>query len=1180
MYDMTSTTIRLPPIGSPRESSTSEQILAEAAVEERLTEPVPGNSYDASPEAASESVPGNLDTATEQRGEDSLEKGDTSAPDAVDACSPTDQVNETNVTANFDTGVGAANSTADNEECHAVEVLPINQMAADVVESAHVDTIAPMQSAEKQKLSHEELKARIMGYGNMSGMMKRQGARADVSRHVELASIAAGVQRLSGGPRKPTSSRSSAEGRGSEGGLIGEAGSISRKPALWRFGSTGQQAAAGTTASDAAGNEGVSHKTALNNMPSLQMIVAAPVAAFVELGTKMSGAMVDLGSALRKHQEHGAQVAEMSELDKKKLQVPPPDMENPENVLHLDHAADVEVGDAKGLESQASAGAGRSVIFGVKEGDEKDGDDFSKGKEATEASGDGVSEGRSPCELDEGQGIGMGGSAYAYDHSTALSGSLGIDLSKEMKGEHSSEIVVGARSSDGSSKSSEQSNHSHSRDSTGSSSSTDHVKYKWPLTTQTSTGSTSTGTRRPRVLLDDHWWKTKLVGEEPGRRLVAAQLAREAMLMRGGSGNVSRLEGRVGGLEAPTPLASRSNSGVPPTIRKGAITIALHEERTDVAQGSNADSSEPEGEREDKSDGADGALSRLADKRTTEPPGVAADGTSTCTSKPLQQGGVDEGIALQGAQGNHSVGKGSAATTLGKGEITLLSSATQAEVEAHQQPCQTAADNHDPWVSKAEHKTPVMAVPPPVDKRLQSGFDGLMQAIESLATMSVSRSPGAKPWASSNRETDKGATSHRLPAASPEHTEEFAHRAGVLSLQQQAAWLWGSAQHMAARGTRASSASSDGDSQARGSGVEHDRTSGRASDRPHPFPLVQPPSASPARSPLPSARLVVCASSRRGRSRPAPRGFSAREAMRGGVDSEGRQYASADEMWRQEAGERAVSAGEGKSEEGAMEAEMGGKKREWYDKGVKYWECVEASVDGVLGGYGAVSSTDAAGSAAFLHEVYGAQLDAARSQGRPLVALDCGAGIGRVTKEFLLHVFNEVDLVEPVRHFIDAARDHLASPPSSAASPAASHRAVNFFCCPLQEFSPDAGRYDVVWVQWCIGHLTDADLIAFLHRCLAGLRPGGIIVLKENTCQKGFVLDKADSSVTRSDAYFRDLFKQANLQLLKSKVQRGFPSELFVVKMYALAAHPTTHGGVAGRTRQRSKRPNQPAVIY
>ncbi|CAI7895948.1 unnamed protein product [Closterium sp. NIES-53] len=178
-------------------------------------------------------------------------------------------------------------------------------------------------------------------------------------------------------------------------------------------------------------------------------------------------------------------------------------------------------------------------------------------------------------------------------------------------------------------------------------------------------------------------------------------------------------------------------------------------------------------------------------------------------------------------------------------------------------------------------------------------------------------------------------------------------------------------------------------------------------------------------------------------------------------------------------------------------------------------------------------------------------------------------------------------------------------------------------CWPLQEFNPDLGRYDVVWVQWCIGHLTDADLIAFLHRCfvtpsalasLAGLAaiaafaaiaarpaPACIVVFTPDCFTSRFpptlsfslplsatmpalgprfVLDKADSSVTRSDAYFRDLFKQADLQLLKSKVQRGFPSELFVVKMYALTPQPSSDAGVAGHTRQRSKRPNQPAVIY
>lgn len=52
-------------------------------------------------------------------------------------------------------------------------------------------------------------------------------------------------------------------------------------------------------------------------------------------------------------------------------------------------------------------------------------------------------------------------------------------------------------------------------------------------------------------------------------------------------------------------------------------------------------------------------------------------------------------------------------------------------------------------------------------------------------------------------------------------------------------------------------------------------------------------------------------------------------------------------------------------------------------------------------------------------------------------------------------------------------------------------------------------------IQWCIGHLTDDDLVALFRRCQTGLRPGGTIVLKENVCEEGFVVDKEDSSVTR-----------------------------------------------------------------
>lgn len=34
----------------------------------------------------------------------------------------------------------------------------------------------------------------------------------------------------------------------------------------------------------------------------------------------------------------------------------------------------------------------------------------------------------------------------------------------------------------------------------------------------------------------------------------------------------------------------------------------------------------------------------------------------------------------------------------------------------------------------------------------------------------------------------------------------------------------------------------------------------------------------------------------------------------------------------------------------------------------------------------------------------------------------------------------------------------------------------------FQEFTPDAGRYDIIWVQWCIGHLADDDFVSFFKR--------------------------------------------------------------------------------------------------
>ncbi|GAB4829453.1 hypothetical protein Ancab_019125 [Ancistrocladus abbreviatus] len=275
----------------------------------------------------------------------------------------------------------------------------------------------------------------------------------------------------------------------------------------------------------------------------------------------------------------------------------------------------------------------------------------------------------------------------------------------------------------------------------------------------------------------------------------------------------------------------------------------------------------------------------------------------------------------------------------------------------------------------------------------------------------------------------------------------------------------------------------------------------------------------------------------------------------GGLDSDGREFKNAAEMWREQVGE-----------EGDLH-----KRIDWYQNGIGYWQGVEASVDGVLGGYGHVTDADIKGSEAFLNSLLD-ELLVDRGQNQHLVALDCGSGIGRVTKNLLIRYFNEVDLLEPVSHFMEAARENLA-PESLAVDE--NHKATNFYCVPLQEFTPDSGRYNVIWIQWCVGHLTDDDLISFFKRAKAGLKPGGFFILKENIARNGFVLDKEDRSVTRSDLYFQELFRQCGLHLYRSKDQRGFPEELFAVKMYAL----TTDVPKQARVTRSKSHANRPRII-
>ncbi|KIY98925.1 hypothetical protein MNEG_9034 [Monoraphidium neglectum] len=169
----------------------------------------------------------------------------------------------------------------------------------------------------------------------------------------------------------------------------------------------------------------------------------------------------------------------------------------------------------------------------------------------------------------------------------------------------------------------------------------------------------------------------------------------------------------------------------------------------------------------------------------------------------------------------------------------------------------------------------------------------------------------------------------------------------------------------------------------------------------------------------------------------------------------------------------------------------------WYKGAVEYWDKQEASYNGVLGGFGHVSSFDIGDSREMLrkvrsrpgqhrdptsasppgaHEsqVFKTHLKAAAGGKRKLTAVDCGAGVGRVTQELLLHHFHMVDLLEPSQHLLKKAQKSLKLAVAGKNYPEG-HATGEFLCKGLQQFEPVAGRYDCIWIQWCLLYLTDRE---------------------------------------------------------------------------------------------------------
>ncbi|XP_075041181.1 N-terminal Xaa-Pro-Lys N-methyltransferase 1 isoform X1 [Mixophyes fleayi] len=212
---------------------------------------------------------------------------------------------------------------------------------------------------------------------------------------------------------------------------------------------------------------------------------------------------------------------------------------------------------------------------------------------------------------------------------------------------------------------------------------------------------------------------------------------------------------------------------------------------------------------------------------------------------------------------------------------------------------------------------------------------------------------------------------------------------------------------------------------------------------------------------------------------------------------------------------------------------------QFYCKAKKYWKNVPATVDGMLGGYGHISSIDINGSKKFLQRfLRDGPLKTGNSH-----ALDCGAGIGRITKRLLLPLFKTVDMVDVTDEFLSKAKSYLGED---------GKRIGDYYCCGLQDFAPKPSHYDVIWIQWVIGHLTDSDLVEFLKRCKVGLRPNGIVVIKDNMAQEGVIMDDVDSSICRDMDVVRRLIRQAGFAVLAQEKQENFPDEIYHVFSIAI----------------------------
>lgn len=191
----------------------------------------------------------------------------------------------------------------------------------------------------------------------------------------------------------------------------------------------------------------------------------------------------------------------------------------------------------------------------------------------------------------------------------------------------------------------------------------------------------------------------------------------------------------------------------------------------------------------------------------------------------------------------------------------------------------------------------------------------------------------------------------------------------------------------------------------------------------------------------------------------------------------------------------------------------------------------------MLGGLAYVHSDDVAWSRKFIKGLQKKKVI------RDKAVLDIGAGIGRVSSYCLKDCFVNVDMLEQNKVFIEASETNFAK-----------GRIRNRFNIPVQQIGSlvEKGmKYDLVWIQWVVGHLSDEQFVDLLK---SAKQLANTVIIKDNYVHQGedFWFDETDGNILRSMALFDDVFRAAGLKVIEAEDQPTWPKNLMPIKIWVL----------------------------